>query len=186
MPRYILCVLLLAAGCRASTPRSSVRVVDFIKEFDRAEKRPAADYTLADRRLFETSHPSIVGPAPGRLVWTLRLPRRGVFHSTVALDADAPVRFRVGVSDDRIYEGLAELTLTAANRGWADLHADLTPYAGWKWSLFYRPDRIAWHIVLSADAVGGIPGRVVWGAPEITTDGDAAREYAARQRIHTD
>jgi hypothetical protein len=117
---------------------------------------------------------------PGRIVWQLRLPRRGVFHTLVALDGPASVRVRVGISDDRVYEERARARLTADRRDWTSLDVDLSPYAGWKWSLFYRPDRIAWRVVLSADAIDGVPGRVVWGVPVITTDADGAREYARR------
>ena len=155
--------------------------MDFIKEFDRAEKRPPSDYALIDRMLQGTSRPSISGPAPGRLVWELPLPRHGVFHATVAIEGPAPVRFRVGVSDERIYEELASATVDVSG-AWRDVRADLSAYAGWKWSVFYRPERVRWRLVLSADAISGVPGRVIWGMPEITTDPPAAREYAARRQ----
>jgi hypothetical protein len=114
------------------------------------------------------------------MIWQLRLPRRGVFHTLVALEGGASARVRVGISDDRVYEERARARLTADRRDWTRLDVDLSPYAGWKWSLFYRPDWIAWRIVLSADALDRTPGRVVWGAPVITTDTDGAREYARR------
>jgi hypothetical protein len=179
-----LCILLFALsfpGCRAPAPLTSIRVVDFIREFDRAEKRPPAGYTIGDHYAFDEHRPGILGPAPGRLIWVLPLPRRGLFQAAVAVDGASAVRFRIGVSDDRIYEELAGVTLDAGSR-WTDLRADLSAYAGWKWSLFYRPERIAWRVVLSADAVAGVPGRAVWGTPEIVTDTAAAREYAIRRR----
>jgi hypothetical protein len=89
---------------------------------------------------------------------------------------------RLGVSDQRIYEGVSELTLPAGTRTWVDLRADLSAYAGWKWSLFYRPDSITWRVVLAADAIGGSGGTLLWGAPEILTDTQSAREYAARRQ----
>ena len=111
-----------------------------------------------------------------------------MFHAVVSL-ADAPpggssspVRVRLGVSDQRIYEGVSELTLPAGTRTWVDLRADLSAYAGWKWSLFYRPDSITWRVVLAADAIGGSGGTLLWGAPEILTDTQSAREYAARRQ----
>jgi hypothetical protein len=48
--------------------------------------------------------------------------------------------------------------------------------------LFYHPDTIAWHLNLSTDAVQGVPGRALWGAPEIVTDRRSAVEYEKRRR----
>ncbi|HTL43787.1 MAG TPA: hypothetical protein VL262_05560, partial [Vicinamibacterales bacterium] len=59
---------------------------------------------------------------------------------------------------------------------------DLSAYAGWKWSLFYHPDRIAWRLILSADAVDGVPGAGVWGAPRVMTTPDGEMEYRERTR----
>ena len=59
---------------------------------------------------------------------------------------------------------------------------DLSAYAGWKWSLFYRPDRTIWHLVLATDPVDGAPATLLWGTPEIVTDAASAREYAARRQ----
>jgi hypothetical protein len=55
-------------------------------------------------------------------------------------------------------------------------------YAGWKWSLFYRPDRIVWRLVLAADAVDNAPPTVLWGEPQVETDMSSAREYIARRQ----
>ena len=126
-------------------------------------------------------------PVPSRVTWRFPLPRDGVLHTFVAVagaapgTSRAPVRFRIGIADDRIYEGLTEITLTPEERGWIDLRADLSAYAGRKWSLFYRPDRIIWNVVLAADAGGNGGAMAVWGSPEIVTDARAAREYAARR-----
>jgi hypothetical protein len=183
MPRHALCVqvfvILCVAGCRASSP--SIPVVDFIKTFSRAEKRPPEGYALSLRATAGVFRPSIEGPSPGRVIWQLRLPRHGLFRSAVTTDGSAAVRFRVGISDDRIYEELARVTVPAGGQpGWTALHADLSAYAGWKWSLFYRPDRVSWRVILSADAVEGVPGRAIWGAPEVMTDPSGAREYVKR------
>ena len=114
----------------------------------------------------------------------LPMPRRGVLRTFVALDTDdsaSAVRFRIGVSDHRIYEGLNERTITGERRGWVELRTDLSAYAGFKWSLFYRPERIVWRLVLAADALGPNPVRGVWGTPEILADRDSAKEYLARR-----
>ncbi|MGH9371214.1 MAG: hypothetical protein ACRD15_06755, partial [Vicinamibacterales bacterium] len=58
----------------------------------------------------------------------------------------------------------------------------LSAYAGFKWSLFYRPDRITWRVVLATDAVGSGSPRAIWGSPEIVTDHRSAREYVTRRR----
>jgi hypothetical protein len=122
------------------------------------------------------------------MMWPLPLPRHGVFHAFVAAEptrADlsaTPVRVRIGISDHRIYEGLVDVMVTPADRRWTELRADLSAYAGWKWSLFYKPDRITWRLVLAADATGSGPAIAVWGSPEVVTDTNSGREYAARRR----
>lgn len=162
-----------------------VAVVDLLRELDRAERRPAEGFDVAIHQAGGESRPSLVAPVPSRATWSLPLPRHGAFRAHVALEADDPatvVRLRVGVSDHRIYEGLADWILTAERGGWIAIHADLSAYAGFQWSLFYRPDRIPWRVVLAADAIGGGPARALWGAPEIVTDQRSAREYAARRQ----
>jgi len=189
-PRYVHClvVAILLCGCRSSTPLAPVRVVDLIHEMDRADKRPAGGFAIAMQQVDGVARPPIAATVPSRLTLALPLPRHGVFHAFVTL-ADgpavamaAPVRLRVGVSDHRTYEGVTELILAPGTRTWIDLRADLSAYAGWKWSLFYRPDRITWRIVLAADATENVPVTVLWGAPEIVTDTESAREYTARRQ----
>jgi hypothetical protein len=179
---------IVLCGCRSSTPLAPVRVVDLIHEMDRAEKRPPGGFAIAMQQVDGVARPVIAAAVPSRLTLALPLPRHGVFHALVAL-ADgppgaraAPVRLRVGVSDHRIYEGVKELILTPGTRTWIDLRADLSAYAGWKWSLFYRPDGITWRVVLAADATENVPATVLWGAPEIVTDTESAREYTARRQ----
>ena len=157
--------------------------MNFAGRFARAELRPAAGFDTTIHTADRIARPSIVMPVPGRAIWSLPLPRRAVFRAFVSLDAaghsSAPVRFRVGVSDDRVYEGLATCELQG-EPGWTELRADLSAFAGFKWSLFYRPDRVTWRVVLSTDAIGPAPARAVWGSPEVLTDTRAAKEYARR------
>jgi hypothetical protein len=154
---------------------------------DRADKRPPSGFALGDYRVGETAHPAIAAAVPSRLTVPLALPRHGVLHAFVALpqSLSAPqagaVRLRIGISDHRIYEGLKEVILTPRNGSWVDVRVDLAAYAGWKWSLFYRPERIIWRVVLAADAMDSVPATVLWGAPEILTDTRSAREYSARR-----
>jgi hypothetical protein len=179
-------VVILCAGCRhvEDTP---VRVVNLVREVDRAELRPPSGFEVATREIAGTSYPSIVVAVPSRFTVPLPLPRRGVLRAFASLDPAPPgvpaaaVRLRVGVSDDRIYERLTDIVLTPGDRRWVAVRTDLSAYAGWKWSIFYHPDRTLWHLVLAADAIGGVPARAVWGAPEIVTDNESAKEYSARR-----
>ena len=189
-PPYICCLLvaLVFCGCGSSTPVAPVRVVDLVREMDRAEKRPAHGFAQIEYRLGDEAHGAIAAAVPSRLTLPLPLPRHGVFHTFVGL-AEIPagmpaatVRLRVGVSDHRIYENLANLTLTSGTRTWQELRVDLSAYAGWKWSLFYRPEQITWRVVLAADAIDNVPATALWGAPEIITDTLSAREYVARRQ----
>jgi hypothetical protein len=157
-----------------------VPVVDLIKEFDRADKRPPDTYTITEHLAGGTRRPAIMAPAPGRITWTLPLPRRGVLRAALAGTTAAPVRVRIGVSDARIYERLAQTDVPGSS-GWLTLTADLSAYAGWKFSLFYRPERHSWNVNVSMDAIGGVPGQVALGTPEIVTDYAGAVEYAKRK-----
>jgi hypothetical protein len=159
--------------------------VDLIRTFERAEKRPIPGFALSSYDLDGAPRPSIVAPVPSRAIWSLSVPHRSVFRVFVALApgaATGPVRVRVGISDDRIYEGLAEARLTAGEPRWLELRADLRAYAGWQWSLFYHPDRITWRLVLASDPLSAGPAQVLWGSPQVLTDIDSAREYATRAR----
>ena len=184
---YVLVIALsmMMTGCRPARG-APVRVVDLLRDLDRAEQRPAGQFTLETRAANEIRRPSIVAPVPSRVTWSAPLPRDGVFRAFVAIDPGSDrasaVRFRLGVSDDRTYEGLAEHIVTAESAGWTTIEANLAAYAGVKWSLFYRPDRITWRIVLAADHVAGSPAHAIWGAPEVLTDNRSAREYYARRQ----
>lgn len=183
--RYMLCVILVLAVAACRRPTGEIQVVDLIREFDRAEKRPPEGSQVTTYSAGGVDRPSLLVPAPSRVIWPLPLPQRGRFRAFAALDGRgnpaAAIRLRVGISDHRIYEGLAQQTITAAQPGWVAVGADLSAYAGFKWSLFYRPDRVTWRLVLSADLIEG-GGAAVWGSPEIVTDAPAAKEYVTRRQ----
>jgi hypothetical protein len=188
-PRYLQCLaaVVVVAACRYSTPFAPVRAVDLVHEFDRADKRPPVGFSITERDVNGTPRAVIAAPVPSRLTLALPLPRHGVLHARAAVEippgAVAPaVRLRIGVSDQRIYEGVTEIVLPSGPGRWTDVRADLASYAGWKWSLFYRPDRITWRVVLAVDALAGGSATVLWAAPEIVTDTASAREYAARRQ----
>lgn len=177
-------VVILCSGCR-HVDQASVTAVNLIREVDRAEKRPPIGFEISTREIDGQSRPSIVVPVPSRLTILLPLPRHGVLRALASLDPTAtqvPVRLRVGVSDDRIYERLTDVDLPPGNPHWIAVQTDLSAYAGWKWSLFYRPERIVWHVVLAADATGGTQSRALWGLPEIVTDLKSAKEYSERRQ----
>jgi hypothetical protein len=164
-----------------------VVIVDLVREMDNADKRPPGALTVTEFRRDGVSRPAISAAVPSRLTVRLPFPHHGVFRASVARAEPTAVqpggaRLRVGVSDDRTFEELTNVVLPPDARGWTDLRVDLSAYAGWKWSLFYRPDRIVWRLVLAADAVDTTPPTVLWGEPRIETDTNSAREYLARRR----
>jgi hypothetical protein len=127
---------------------------------------------------------------PSRMIWTLRLPARGIIRAWVAvLPADetreASAMFRIGISDHRLYEPLAQQLVTSADsmaKGWILVTADVSLYGGRHWSLFHRPDSHSWRVIFNADQGYGA-ARALWGAPGIDTDSRAARAW--RQRAET-
>ena len=186
MNRHVLSivVVILCAGCR-HVENAPIPVVNLIREVDNAEKRPVDGFEITTRELDGQVRPSIVVPVPSRLTIPLPLPRHGMLRAFASIDPNssaAAVRLRVGVSDHRIYERLTDIDLSPGDRRWIPVRTDLSAYAGRKWSLFYHPERIVWHVVLAADAIGGVPTRAIWGSPEIVTDGESAKEYTERRQ----
>jgi hypothetical protein len=183
-----LALLALALPACAPADRAPVRIVNLVRDFRSAEPRPSpASFEVADVSIAGHSQPAVRTIAPSRLIYVLPVPRRSTFSARVAIEGGIdgqppqPLRFRVGVSDHRIYEQLADVLLTpGVHDGWTELRADLSAYAGWQWSIFYRPERSTWRLVLSTDAVTGIRGRGVWGTPGIDGDRAAAREHVER------
>lgn len=159
-------------------------MIDLIRSFGDAEKRPVSGLFVLDQHtLSRTMRASIGVPVPSRVIWTTPVPRKATLNllaGVAASDSPSAVRFRIGVSDHRVYEALFERTLTAdrgADSGWAHVAVDLSPYAGRQWSIFYRPDRVEWRLVLSTDAIEGTGTRAVWGEPGIDTDLGSARRF---------
>ena len=97
-------------------------------------------------------------------------------------EANGSVALRVGISDNRIYNTIVEPTIaTAGPDSWTLVDADLSLYAGRKWSLFYRPDETKWRIIIGTHVVSGSVPTVYLGAPALMTDVEGAREYLRRQ-----
>jgi hypothetical protein len=178
-----LAVLVFAlASCAAG--RETIRIVDLVHEC-RAPRCARRD------RLGSSTTSPRVDPGrrsdnlPSRLVFTLPIPRRSTFRTAIALGGADPasIQFRIGVSDDRIYEALVDRTLTSADvNRWTDIQTDLSAYAGWKWSLFYRPERQRWRLVLNTDVVTGTHAQAVWGARASTPTWSPPKSIAHASR----
>jgi hypothetical protein len=175
-----------ACSSRASGP--PIRTIDLIKQFAHAETRPlAGSFQIAEHTFGGRAHTSLVASVPSRVIWTTTLPERGWLRVAVGVPQQAgsasAVNFRVGISDDRIYDRLVQRTVSSAESraGWTDLEADLSLYAGRKLSLFYRPHGRRWRVILSADWIEGTAA-AVWGAPGIDTDSAAARRFLKADR----
>ncbi|MEO7192377.1 MAG: hypothetical protein ABI051_15095 [Vicinamibacterales bacterium] len=111
----------------------------------------------------------------------MRIPQGATLASALAVEAgaDSPstlgVAFRVGISDGRTYEQLLDRTVLAGDSpAWQAVELDLKRYAGWQWSLFYRPSSLAWEIVLNAYPTAPTSPdslRALWATPQINGAG---------------
>ena len=182
---YAAAFLLLAAlGCSRHRDASAITAVDLLRHFDNAERRPAqATFELQEHTFGGTTRASLVVPGDSRVTWKLFVPHRGHLQTFIAFPdtARGTIVFRVGVSDGRIYNTVAETTLDAnAASGWTPVDVDLSLYAGRQRSLFYRPDRTRWQIILATRVLSGHVPQVYLGMPALLTDVEGAREYLRR------
>jgi hypothetical protein len=167
-----------------------VQIVDLLKQIGHAETRPlGATIQLGEHTFDGRTRASLVVPVPSRIIWTQALPERGVLRADAAVpDAPGPgvVLFRIGISDDRVSEELVERQIASedsSRQGWIPMSADLSGYAGRKFSVFYHPDARRWRIVFGVYAVSGTTGSAYWGAPGIEADGDAARRFVKQHSV---
>jgi hypothetical protein len=172
--------LMLCASCRAPSPGEAQAPIDLLRELPNADIRPTdhdpRDVVAVDAPIGGRMQRGLSASVPTRVTFALRIPPQATFSTTLAIEAvgahpdAAGVAFRLGISDERLYEPLFERFILARD---ADavipIHQDLSRYGGWQWSLFYRPSRITWKLVLNTAAAGpGSEGlRGVWGAPTI-------------------
>jgi hypothetical protein len=150
----------VVSSCAATT--DSPGPIDLLAALPAAERRAAGNVDEAVRvgQVFvDNGHePALLLRAPARVTWTLRLPPRSALSASARLAANADgsagagVTLRVGLSDDRFYEGVLSEPVGGE---WRPVTADLGKYSGWQWSLFYRPSEIAWKLILNADATPG-------------------------------
>lgn len=182
-------VLLLALGGTACARDGGPQVtaIDLVRLSDRAEKRPAgARLQVAQHECGATTLAGLEVPVPSRLTYRLNFPQRARLATTPVLHGSpgAAAEFRIGISDRRTYETLVTRIAMAAecSSGGAEIAVDLSRYAGWQWSLFYRPDERTWELIFGVTAVSGEIHTAMWGMPRIDTDTRAARGFVARAR----
>ena len=106
--------LALAAACGVS-PDAPV-TVDLIAELPKAERRAAGRVEEAVRtgrvEVAGVAESALLMRAPARVIWPVRIPPRSAFATSVAIvpatesQVGSGVTLRIGVSDDRHYEGL--------------------------------------------------------------------------------
>jgi hypothetical protein len=157
----------IVAGCGASPPS-----IDLVAVLPAAERRALGPADVAIRATMVSrdgaNRPALVTDAPARVIFAVNMPARARFRSAVALQSAAGtgVTVRMGIADARAYDELLRVGVQPAPTGvdpWTPIDVDLGAYSGWQWSIFYRPARITWKLVLNADATPG--GSVVWLNP---------------------
>jgi hypothetical protein len=164
-------VSLISCEHGSSTPVNSI---DLLAELPHAERRAvgAPDQSIrADVvRSADEVLPALVMDAPSRVIYQVRMPTRARFVSKVTLVATpqgvGAVTARLGLSTNRRYEEIFRLSLTQGpdqSSRWIPVNVDLSEYSGWHWSVFYRPSRWTWNLILNADATPG--GSLAWARP---------------------
>jgi hypothetical protein len=186
---YAAALLLALAGaplaCAPDPGAADVPAVDLLRLFDHADRRPPeGPFELKEHTFAGIARTSLAVPGESRVTWTAFIPHRARLRVFVALrdDREAEVAIRVGVSDRRVYTTVAEPVITSAATAheWVPLDADLSAYAGRKWSLFYRPDERMWDVIIGTHVRSGRVGAVYLGDPALMTDTEGAREYVRR------
>jgi len=153
-------------------------LIDLLHELPRAQVRSVSpegariDLVPGDAGLV----PALVMPAPSRVTWPVQLTERAELTARVAVvgDADQGVTLRIGISDKRNYDELTRIKIgttgTTGTTGtktlvWRPIRVDLSAFSGWRFSLFYHPDRKTWNLILNADATPG--GTLAWAGLEV-------------------
>jgi hypothetical protein len=180
--------LMMMGTAACGGPRAEqVRVIDLMERLSAAETRPVdGPFEIREATCGNTPRPSLAVPPSSRAIWSTLLPSRAVLTAGLAVDGPpgSAVLFRVGISDDRMYEGLASIAVRAddCSNGWTPVSVDLGDYSGVKFSLFYQPNRRNWRIVLATNVEEGAVVRAYWAQPGISSDTSAAHDYVNRIR----
>jgi len=161
--------------------------VDLLEHVGAAEKNPASGlFDIRDFTCGNQPRTVLAVPPESRVIWQISLPARGILNTAAAVEGQpgGAVTFRVGISDDRIYEPLASINVTAdaCGQAWTPLTVDLSRYGGVKFSLFYQPNSRQWRLVLGTNRAGGGTDRAYWARPAVEADAAAAKEYFTRVR----
>lgn len=178
--RSVLLIALALCACRPAGPSPGgppIAYVDLLETLPSAERRarPPVDTAIRVDLVGPSGdlRPAIVTSTPARVTWSTRLPSRARLETAILLADDgrgarsASATARIGISDDRRYEQLANIPLDGAaqTRVWQTVTVDLGAYSGWQWSLFYRPWERTWRLIFSADGEPG--GHLAWARPLI-------------------
>jgi hypothetical protein len=154
--------------------------VDLLASLDGAERRPP-DGKIAPSvvTLGRQTEPALDVPAISRIVWAVRLPDHATLSTALgaseqlASEAGGKALFRIGISDERTYDELltTEVALESV-RSWKPVTIDLSNYAGFKWSLFYRPREKTWNVIFNTTVTElrrplGQTDRLYWKHPLI-------------------
>jgi hypothetical protein len=179
--------LFTVVACHSSQSSGQLPI-DLLTEISRAERRAVKPVEEAVRVDFVDgdggSRPSLLMEAPARVIFPVRMPERARFLSAARLlsprTATSAVTIRLGLANDRGYYELVRIKIGSVmtpGDGWTPVDVDLSRYSGWQWSLFYRPARLVWRLILNADATPG--GTVAWARPMITFRGQTTAQTAA-------
>jgi len=159
-------VLLSGTACLPAHPVTPLPV-DLLLELPRAAQAPAADaHRLISVEVVDyqgQSKPALVLHATSRVIWQVQMTAVAELRTEIARlpgnDAAGDLTVRLGMSDGRLYEDLFRERLAASGSDapdWQPLAIDLSPYSGWKWSLFYQPARRTWSLILNVQGDGAV------------------------------
>ena len=145
---------LIALGATASCARDPVSI-DLLPLVPTAERRAGGnvDDSIQVAPPPNEHEPALLLRAPARITFALKFPTGARLVTTASLvtsgAASSGATLRVGISDDRRYDGVFQLEMGHEPES---IDVDLGAYAGWQWSLFYRPSEITWKLIINADA----------------------------------
>lgn len=157
--------LLWVSACAPELSQTPLPV-DLLRELPRADRAPAAEsHRLITVEVVSpdgSPRPALVMRASSRVIWHVQMTEAAELRTTLARVDDGSggnLSVRLGVSDGRLYEDVyweRALAADGASQAWQPLVVDLSPYSGWKWSVFYRPARRVWLLILNVQGSGTV------------------------------
>jgi hypothetical protein len=180
----IFALLAGSGGCRpsGSGEAGSTGYLDLLATAGSASVRPvnhAPDvFVVSDITIDGVTKRGFVVPRRSRTEWPIRIPAHAVLALSIGAMPVGEARpsvnatFRIGLSDRRTYETLYQRRVIPGqvppSGVWIPVTVDLSGYAGWQWSLFYRPSQIDWYLVVSVNGPAAGRGWLpVLGTPSI-------------------